>query len=215
MAARAVTRATSRRRFLRDAAVGGAAAAALAWADVLSAYDLPVTGAPFPSVDGWQHRTIMHFLNAVMPGDDGQPLFDGDPDPLRSGGDTSAGAFSACALDVFYDPFYGVAGLNGRLLATGLDAITRLKGLGPHFYQASQAGQLAVVDVLARLPFSRPGVGQAIALGLDATLGATLSDAVTRLIGWPGPSGGYYDDARHPTSRWEQPDRMTPDGNLP
>jgi hypothetical protein len=166
-------------------------------------------------VDGWQHRTIMHFLNTILPGDDGQALFEGDGDPLRSGGDVSAGAWSACALDVFYDPFYGVAGFNGRLLATGLDTVTRLKGHGRYFYQATQAQQLEVVDFLARFPFSRPGTGQAIALALDATLGATENDAVTRLIGWPGPNGGYYDDSRHPTSRWQQPDRMTTDGNLP
>jgi hypothetical protein len=215
MPERTETRGTSRRLFLQHAVLGGTAAVSLGWADLAAACDVPVTGAPWPSVDGWQHRTILHFLNTVMPGDDGQALFDGDTDPLRSGGDTSPGAWAACALDVFYDPFYGAAGFRGQLFATALDAVTRLKGYGPRFYQASQAEQLAVVDALVRLPLTGPGVGQAIALGLDATLGATRNDAVTRLIGWPGPCGGYYDDARHPTAGWRQPERMTLDGNLP
>ena len=177
------------------------------------ACDLPVTDAPWPSVDGWEHRTIAHFLNTILPGDDSQPLFEGDPYPLRSGGDTSAGAWSACALDVFYDPFYDV-GRGTRQLATALDLTTRLLGHGRHFHRATQAQQLAVVDALARTP-ARRDIRRAAALALAGSLGAAENPSVTLAIGWPGPNGGYHDGGRHPLARWRQPQRITADGNLP
>lgn len=207
------SRTSSRRRFLEQA-VGGAAflLAGLTGTDA-RACDVPVTAAPWPSVDGWEHRTIAHFLNTIVPGDDGQPLFTGDPHPLRSGGDTTAGAWSACTLDVFYDPFHGV-GRGARQLAIALDWTTRLLGYGWQFHRATQEQQLVVVDALARTP-ARADLRRAAALALAGSLGAAVNRSVTGAIGWPGPSGGYYDDGRHPVDRWRQPVRITTNGNLP
>jgi hypothetical protein len=206
---------SSRRLFLGRAAAGAAGLwagpAVLARAGEC---DLPITGAPWPSTDGWERRTVMHFLNTIVPGDDGQPLFAGDTHPLSSGGDTSAGAFSACALDVLYDPYFGVAGANSLLLATLLETLTRLKHEGRHFYEASQPGQLEIVDAAVRAPRGKD-IARLAALAMSATLGAARNRSFTAVIGWPGPSGGYYDDSRHPLSRWQQPVRITTDGNLP
>jgi hypothetical protein len=206
---------SSRRRFLGRAAAGAAGLwAGPAVLALASECDLAITGAPWPSPDGWERRTVMHFLNTIVPGDDGRPLFPGDTHPLSSGGDVSAGAWSACALDVFYDPYYGVAGANSRLLATLLELLTRLKHEGRHFYEVSQAGQLEIVDAAVRVPRGQYVVRLA-ALAMSAALGAARNGSFTTVIGWPGPNGGYYDESRHPRSRWRQPVRITTDGNLP
>jgi len=206
---------SSRRLFLGRTLAGAAGIyAGFGVAGRAVACEVPITGRPWPAVDGWEHRTIMHFLNAVVPGDDGQPLFVGDTHPLASAGDGSAGAFSACVLDVFYDPYYGIAGTNSRLLASLLELATRLKRAGRHFYEASPPEPLEIVDAVVRGPRGKD-VARAAALAMSAALGAFRSPSVTRLIGWPGPTGGYYDGARHPLSRWRQPERLTVDGNLP
>jgi hypothetical protein len=205
-----------RRRFLQQAAGGGAGLlAALCWPDAAHACEVPITGAPWPSVNGWEHRTIMHFLNTIVPGDDGRALFSGDGYPLRSGGDRTAGAWSACVLDVFYDPYYGIAGLSSNALAAALDWATRFKGYGLYFHRVSQSQQLRVVDQLAGMSVGGADVVNAASLALAAALGAARNPAVTNVLGWGGPTGGYYDGARHPLSRWQQPERMTEDGNLP
>jgi hypothetical protein len=205
----------SRRAFLQRAAEGSAGLLAFAtWIPAVEACDLPITGAAFPSVDGWEHRTILHFVNTIVPGDAGRALFPGDDHPLDSGGDTTAGAWSACVLDVIYDPFYGVARGNSRLLALVLDVATRLRQAGRHFYEASQAEQLEIVDLVVRGPKGKD-IARAAALATSAALGAFRDNSVAALIGWPGPNGGYYDESRHPVSRWQQPVRMTTDGNLP
>jgi hypothetical protein len=202
----------SRRRFLVRA---GAGVAGLLGGSATrgAACDVAVTGERWPSVEGWEHRTLAHFANTILPGDHGRPLFPGDRHPLDSGGDTTAGAWSAGALDVFYDPFHG-AGPDARRLALALDGATLLLGHGRRFYRASQAQQLEVVDALART-FAREGVRQAAALVLAGTLGAAVNHSVTAAIGWPGPNGGHYDGARHPAGRWRRPERLTADGNLP
>jgi len=206
----------SRRRFLKAGALAGTAAVVgLELTRSADACSLPITGEAWPSVDGWEHRTLMHFLNTVFPGDDGQPLFADDRYPLRSGGDASAGALSACALDVMYDPYYGVAGTKARLLASILDWSTRRHGYAWNFYRAGQAQQQEVVDSLRRSPYVGGGFTDAATLGIAAVLGAFANDSVTRLIGWEGPNGGYYGGSRHPVDRWRQPARMTTDGNLP
>jgi len=203
----------SRRLFLERAAAGAAGWLAGLAGPEAGACDVPVTSAPWPAADGWEHRTIAHFLNTIVPGDDGQPLFSGDRHPLDSGGDTTAGACAACALDLFYDPFYG-AGRGARQLAAALDWTTRRMGDGWYFYRASQARQLEVVDALAH-SLAGDEVRGAATLVLAASLGAAVNPSVTTAIGWPGPNGGYYEATRHPLSRWQQPERMTRDGNLP
>jgi hypothetical protein len=164
-------------------------------------------------VEGWEHRTIAHFLNVIVPGDDGQPLFPGDAHPLDSGGDPTPGAWSSCALDVFYDPFHGV-GRGSRQLASVLDWTTRLLGHGWSFHRAGQAQQLEVVDALGRTP-ARADLRRAAALALAASLGAAANASVTDALGWAGPNGGFYEAGRHPLSRWRQPERLTSNGNLP
>jgi hypothetical protein len=198
----------SRRAFLERAA----AMLALLSARDAGACEVPVTAAPWPSADGWEHRTVAHFLNTIVPGDDARRLFPRDRHPLASGGDTSAGAWSACALDVFYDPFHGV-GRGARQLAVALDWITRRRGHGRYFHRASQAQQLDVVDALARIGGN--DARRAAALVMAASLGAAVNPSVTDAIGWPGPNGGHYDEGRHPLSGWRQPARLTADGNLP
>jgi len=206
---------SSRRLFLGRAAAGAAGLwAGPAVLALAGDCDVPITAAPWPSTDGWERRTVMHFLNTIVPGDDGQPLFSGDTHPLSSGGDASAGAWSACVLDVLYDPYYGVAGGNSRLLAIVLELLTRLKHDGRHFYGASQRQQLEIVDAAVRVPRGKDVVRLA-ALAMSAALGAARNSSFTTVIGWPGPNGGYYDDSRHPLSRWRQPVRITTDGNLP
>jgi hypothetical protein len=164
-------------------------------------------------VEGWEHRTIAHFANAILPGDHGARLFRGDRRPLDSGGDPTAGAWSACALDVFYDPFHGAAAQAARL-ASALDWTTRLLGHGLWFYRATQEQQLAVLDALARTPAGED-LRRARLLVMAGVLGAAVNQRVTLALGWPGPNGGHYDDARHPVVRWRQPERLTADGNLP
>lgn len=198
---------TSRRGFLQRAASLLAALSASRPAAAAIATTEP------PPVDGWERRTIAHFLNTIVPGDDGQPLFPGDRYPLQSGGDVTAGAWSARALDVFYDPFNGV-GRRSRQLAAALDLTTRLLGHGSFFHRAGQQPQLEVVDALGRTP-ARADLRRAAALALAGALGAAVNSSVTDAIGWPGPNGGYFDEGRHPLDRWRQPDRMTADGNLP
>ena len=210
MAIRAL--AGSRRRFLAHVA-GGVAGLLGGAATRAAACDVPVTGERWPSVEGWEHRTLAHFANTILPGDDGRPLFPRDRHPLDAGGDRTPGAWSACALDVFYDPFHGV-GRDARRLALALDWATLLLGHGRRFYRASQAQQLEVVDALART-VAREDLRQAAALVLAGTLGAAVNHTVTAAIGWPGPNGGHYDAGRHPLARWRQPERLTADGNLP
>ncbi len=208
----------SRRRFLKNtaAAAGGATLlATMGFPRVVDACDVPITGSSWPSVDGWEHRTIMHYLNAVFPGNEGQPLFSGDSYPLKSGGDTTPGAYSACALDVFYDSYYGIAGTNSNLIAAALDWAVRVAFDATYFYKASQAAQLRAIDRLSDLAFVGSGFQGAASLDLGAVLGAFKNYMVTNLIGWPGPNGGYYDSAKHPYSIWLKPQRMTADGNLP
>jgi hypothetical protein len=205
----------SRRRFLKQTAAGGLGLVALGPRALMAQCQTPISGAGWPSITGWEHRTVMHFLNTVMPGNDGQPLFSGDGYPLRSGGDAAAGAYAACALDVFYDPYYGIAGISSNALAAALDWCTRLKGYAWYFYRASQSQQLRVVDHLAAMAIGGEDVVNAASLALAATLGAAKNRAVTNVIGWGGPNGGYYDGGKHPLWRWQQPVRMTHDGNLP
>jgi hypothetical protein len=50
---------------------------------------------------------------------------------------------------------------------------------------------------------------------MGAALGALRNRLYAQVIGWPGPSGGYYDSGKHPLHLWLQPARMTTDGNLP
>jgi hypothetical protein len=208
--------ALSRRRFVQSGALAGTAVVVgLGLPEGAEACNLPVTGAGWPSVDGWEHRTLTHFLNTIFPGDDGWSLFPDDRYPLQSGDDVEAGAYAACALDVLYDPYYGIAGTNARLLAAALDWSTRLRGYAWYFYQARQAQQQRVVDVLIRSPYTGRAFTGAATLGIAAVLGASANDSVTLLIGWGGPNGGYYSGARHPAGRWQQPARMTTDGNLP
>jgi hypothetical protein len=178
-----------------------------------AACDVAVTGERWPSVEGWEHRTLAHFANTILPGDHARPLVPRDRHPLDAGGDTTAGAWSACALDVFYHPFHGV-GRDTRRLALALDGATLLLGHGLRFYRASQAQQLEVVDALART-IAREDLRRAAALVLAGTLGAAVNHAVTAAIGWAGPNGGHYDGGRHPVTRWRQPERLTADGNLP
>lgn len=206
----------SRRGFLKVGALTSTAVlVGLALPEAADACSLPITGAGWPSVNGWEHRTLMHFLNTIFPGDNGQSLFWGDWYPLRSGGDTSPGAYTACALDVLYDSYYGVAGTNSNLLATTLDWWTRFKGYAWYFYEASQSQQLRVVDSLTEAAFIGTGFQGAASLAIGAVLGAFKNYTVTQLIGWGGPNGGYYSGSRHPTSRWQQPASMTTNGNLP
>jgi hypothetical protein len=150
----------------------------------------------------------------IMPGDDGQLLFTGDGYPLKSGGDRTAGAWSAGALDVLYDPYYGVAGANASLLAGALDTAARLRGYGTSFFELSQAQQVEIVDYLSGHEVVGEVLRHAARIVMTATLGAAKSDSVTQLIGWPGPNGGYYSAARHPLILWRQPSSMTQDGNL-
>jgi hypothetical protein len=176
------------------------------------ACSVPITGAGWPSVNGWEHRTVMHFLNAVFPGNANQPLFTGDGYPLRSGSDTSAGAWSACALDVIYDPYYGVAGSNSNTLAAALDWIMRINFYDTYFYKGTQSEQLRAIDQAISLDAKTQ---DAINLTLAAVLGAAKNYSVANLLGWPGPNGGYWSGSRHPVWRWLQPVRLTADGNLP
>ena len=192
------------------ALVGSAAFAGLAAADVPG---LPITDAPWPSHDGWERRTIAHFLNALYPGDDGAPLFAGDTEPLAADGDRSPGAWSAHALAAFYEPFFG-AGEQLGLLATALDWSIRLGGRA-FFAGAPLADQVAAIDRLVGASLTRKSLEDAIMLGLATVLGASYSDAATRDLGWAGPNPGYFDDARHPLAHWRQPARLTTDGNMP
>lgn len=203
-----------RRRFLKQTGAVSMAAllAELGAPEAALACSTPITGAGWPSVDGWEHRTIMHFLNAVFPGNDGQPLFAGDGYTLRSGGDTAAGAWAACALDVFYDPYFGAGGGSSNTLAAGLDWLMRVNFFDTYFYKGTQSEQLRAIDQGLSLS---GGFQDAINLTLAAVLGAAKNRAVTQLLGWPGPNGGYWGAAHHPISRWTQPARLTTDGNLP
>jgi hypothetical protein len=207
----------SRRQFLKHsaAAVGGAALMFGFPREVDSACRTPISGAAWPSITGWEHRTVMHYINAIFPGNNGQPLFYGDTYPLKSGGDYSPGAFSDCVLDVFYDPYYGVAGTNSNLIAAGLDWAVRANFSSTYFYKASQSAQLTAIDGLSDFIFVGSGFQGAATLVIGAALGAFQSSAVVRSIGWPGPNGGYYDSGKHLTYPWLRPARMTTDGNLP
>jgi hypothetical protein len=209
---------SSRRGFLvkSAAAAGGAAAVALGFPkDVDGACDIPITSSAWPSVTGWEHRTVMHYINAIFPGDDGAALFYGDGYPLKSGGDRSPGAMSACVLDVFYDPYYGVAGTNSNMIAAALDWAVRAAFDGTYFYKASQSSQLKAIDRLSDLIFVGTGFQGAATLAIGASLGAFENNSVVKSIGWPGPNGGYYDNAKHPSWVWQKPQRMTTNANLP
>ena len=203
-----------RRRFLKQTGAVSMAAvlAELGDPEPAQACSVPITGAGWPSVNGWEHRTLMHFLNAVFPGNDNQALFTGDGYRLRSGGDTSAGAWAACALDVLYDPYFGVAGTQSNLLATALDWVMRVNFFDTYFYKGTQSEQLRAIDQAMSLD---SGIQDAVNLTLAAVLGAAKNYSVPALLGWPGPNGGYWSGSRHPLWRWLQPTRLTVDGNLP
>lgn len=207
----------SRREFLKKSAATASAAAlaTLGFPADVDGCDVPITGSAWPSITGWEHRTIMHYLNAIYPGDNGKPLFYGDTYTLKSGGDTTPGAFSACALDVFYDPYYGIAGTNSNLIAASLDWAVRVTFDATYFYKASQTAQLNAIDRLSDLIFVGSGFQGAATLCIGAVLGAFENYTATKAIGWLGPNGGYYDAAKHPYSIWLKPVRMTTNGNLP
>jgi hypothetical protein len=209
----------SRRRFLKKTAAAAGGAALLTTIGFPSEVDgvcsTPISGSAWPSITGWEHRTIMHYVNAIFPGNDLQPLFYGDTYPLRSGGDRTPGSFSACVLDVFYDPYYGVAGTNSNLIAAGLDWAVRAQFSSTYFYKASQAAQLNAIDSLSDFIFVGSGFQGAATLAIGSALGAFKNSTAVRALGWPGPNGGYYDSAKHPTWLWLKPARMTSDSNLP
>jgi len=207
-----------RRRFIKRTVMAASGATLLITVGLpkfVDACDVPITGASWPSVTGWEHRTIMHYLNAIFPGNDGQALFGGDDYPLKSGGDRTPGAFSTCSLDVFYDPYYGIAGTNSNLLAAALDWAVRVAFDATYFYKASQSDQLRAIDRLTDLAFIGTGFQGAATLCIGSVLGAFKNYSVTSLIGWPGPNGGYYDSGKHLIYPWLKPARMTTTGNLP
>ncbi|MEW6733283.1 MAG: twin-arginine translocation signal domain-containing protein [Acidobacteriota bacterium] len=208
----------SRRHFLKGAIAATSSATlaiTLGFPSSVDANKTPINGDGWPSINGWEHRTIMHYLNAIYPGDDGKQLFSGDGYPLKSGGDRSAGAYSACVLDVFYDPYYGIAGTNSNLIAAALDWAVRISFDATYFYKASLADQLKAIDRLTDLIFVGSGFQGAATLALGAALGAFENATAVQALGWPGPNGGYYESAKHPAARWQRPARMTSDGNLP
>jgi hypothetical protein len=88
----------------------------------------------------------------------------------------------------------------------------RVNFFDTYFYKGTQGEQLRAIDQGLSLS---SGFQDAINLTLAAVLGAARNRAVTQLLGWPGPNGGYWSGSRHPITRWTQPARLTTDGNLP
>jgi hypothetical protein len=207
----------TRRKFLQTSALATGGAAVCLTLGFPEHVDgaVTITGDAWPSVNGWEHRTVMHYLNTIFPGDNNKQLFYGDSYPLKSGGDYTGGAWSAAALDVFYDPYYGIAGTNSNLIASALDWAVRTTFDATYFYKANQFQQLEAVDRLTDFLFTASGFQGAASLCMAAVLGAFKNKTGTSQIGWPGPNGGYYDSAKYPVTVGLKPVRMTVDGNLP
>lgn len=183
--------------------------------------------------DNWKRHGVAHFINVLWPGDDTSLAFADDESPFSGRlpqvapnddpSDTSAGAYMACAITPFFDPYYTFEPQGGNFaLVSALDWWSRLMNCGAadFFQQASWSAQIRVVRGLEEVqvgPLAELWQG-AWLLALATALGAAYNYAITNDIGWPGPANHYYhgtSEGSHTAYPWMHPTPATDDGNLP
>ncbi|MGH2545174.1 MAG: hypothetical protein ACRDIB_20475 [Ardenticatenaceae bacterium] len=183
--------------------------------------------------DNWKRHGIAHLVNLLWPGDHGSVAFEGDISPFDARlpqvapgddpPDVSAGAYSACAIEAFFDPYYTFESQGGNLaLVMVLDAHSQELECGPtrHFHRAGWAQQIQVNHEIESTPLGllREAWDGAWLLTMAMILGAAHNYRVTNDIGWPGPSNHYFHgtpEGSHTGDDWLRPATATSDGNLP
>lgn len=232
----------TRRQFLKGlGALGGAYASQLPVFSFLTLLDMPpiieceegptANGSFLFDRDNWKRHGIAHFVNQFWPGDAGSLAFPDDATPF-SGHlpqnapnddplDTSPGAYSACAINPFFDPYYTFEAQGGNFVLVALmDWWSRELECAPatFFHEAGWAQQIRINYGLQSnelAPLIEVWEG-AWLLTMATTLGAAYNYKVTNDIGWPGPANHYYhgtEEGSH-LSDWMCPVTSTSDGNL-
>lgn len=183
--------------------------------------------------DNWKRHGAAHFINVLWPGDNGSLAFADDESPFSGRlpqvapnddpPDASAGAYMACAINAYFDPYYTFETQGGNFaLVSALDWWSRLMDCGGanYFHQADWAAQIRIVRGLEEVelgPLVELWQG-AWLLALATTLGAAYNYSVTNDIGWPGPADHYYHgtaEGSHVAYPWLRPTPASEDGNLP
>lgn len=182
--------------------------------------------------ENWKRHGLAHLIDGFWPGDESDVAFRTDVSPFdgrlpqllpgSDPADPSPGAYSSCAIDALFDPYYAFDTFGGGLILVGqLDQSARSLKCEPTFYfhRAGWAQQIAVNHKVSQFQGGlTPQVWEAAwLLTLAMALGAARNYKVTNDIGWPGPSRHYFhgtDEGSH-LGAWLRPTRVTQDGNLP
>jgi hypothetical protein len=190
-------------------------------------------GSFFLDRDNWKRHGVAHFVNLFWPGDHGSVAFEGDETPFDARlpqvapgidpPDLSPGAYSACAINAFFDPYYTFEPQGGNLaLISNLDWRCRVLECGPvtYFHKAGWAQQIQVNHGMETGPVGlmREVWEGAWLLTMATTLGAAHNYRVTNDMRWPGPADHYYHgtpEGSHVSDGWLRPVQVTSDGNLP
>ncbi|GAB4150292.1 MAG: hypothetical protein Fur0021_12620 [Candidatus Promineifilaceae bacterium] len=238
----------TRRQFLASlTALGGAYAgrfplfsllASVASPPIIECEEGPTANGSFLfDRDNWKRHGVAHFIDVLWPGDNGSLAFAEDESPFSGRlpqaapnddpADASAGAYMACAINAFFDPYYTFETQGGNFaLVSALDWLNRLAPLcdgndnTTYFHQANWNVQIWVVHRLEQIelvPLVELWQG-AWLLALATTLGAAYNYSVTNDIGWPGPADHYYHgttEGSHTVYPWLRPTPASEDGNLP
>ncbi len=148
--------------------------------------------------EDFYEKVLIAFIDTLIPGRETDPA--GEP-----------GAIDACALNLFYDPFYPVQPLI-PLVVRQLEAISK-KLYGKGFVELKYEERVRVVEELEMSNNEVPNFELKIFLILSslAFYGGIYSDLGLRYCGFPGETHGYMEDF----SFGIQFEEMTEDGNLP
>jgi len=143
-----------------------------------------------------EEKTMKAFADTIIPG----------PTSDQEG---SVGGVEACALEVLYDPYYGLRAFIG-MLAIDLNR-TSLWGYRKLFKDLDLSQRTEIVLFKDNNSWIRSIYEQAELLVKLAFYGAIVNDVGTDYISFPGPSSGYYDYSFNE----KLADEATEDGNLP
>lgn len=141
-------------------------------------------------------QTILAITDAVAPGAENSP-------------DKSAGAADACALDVIYDPYYGLEPYIA-LLVISIDWSSLIR-YGRLYKNLSFDKRTYILQLKEeRSWFLKKGFKAVILLTKLAFYGGYKNSVGTEYIGFPGANPGYHDFSHNKVFARER----TIDGNL-
>lgn len=143
-----------------------------------------------------QRETMKAFADTIIPGPTSDP-------------EGSVGGVEACALEVLYDPYYGLRPFIG-MLARNLN-LTSLWWYGKLFKGLDLEERTKIVLFKDNYSWIKFVYEPAEVLVKLAFYGAIINDVGTDYISFPGPSFGYYDYS----FKKRFAEEATDDGNLP